>query len=306
MTKTPLPGDSPKTMYKERSLDRIHKFLMAGDTVRGYLVRGNRVVREMKANHSYGPLETHLIGQASLGALLMAANLKDEGRIRLQWECGGPVGGISVEADSHGTVRGYLQNAPIILEEEADGRYPDLFGPGFLTVTRVFEGKAEPRNSTVALQYGTIAKDLTGYHLESEQAPTAMALSVAFDGEGEPSGAGGLFLQALPGASEEVIAGLEETLENLPSLGEAFTAGKDAEEMIQDLFASQSPRIIDSKRVEFFCPCDSGMFERYLKGLSEADRVEIREKGPFPLEITCQNCSSVYKFEESVIRKLLS
>jgi molecular chaperone Hsp33 len=306
MTKKPLSGDNPKIMYKERSLDRVHKFLMAGDTVRGYLVRGSRVVREMKANHSLGPLETHLIGQASLGALLMAANLKDEGRIRLQWECGGPVGGISVEADSHGTVRGYLQNVPVILEEESDGRYPDLFGPGFLTVTRVFEGKAEPRNSTVALQYGTIAKDLTAYHLESEQAPTAMALSVAFDSEGEPTGAGGLFLQALPGASDELITGLEEILETLPSLGEAFAGEQGAEELIHKLFSAQNPRIIDSKRVEFFCPCDSGMFERYLQGLSEEDRMEIREKGPFPLEITCQNCSSVYHFEESVIRKLLS
>ncbi|RKX87061.1 MAG: Hsp33 family molecular chaperone HslO [Spirochaetes bacterium] len=306
MIKKPLPGDNPKKMYKERKLDRIHRFLMAGDTVRGYLVRGSRVVREIKANHSFGPLETHLMGQASLGALLMAANLKDEGRIRLQWECGGPVGGISVEADSHGTVRGYLQNSPIVMEEGDDGRYPDLFGPGFLTVTRVFEGKAEPRNSTVALQYGTIAKDLTAYHLESEQAPTAMALSVAFDKEGNPTGAGGLFLQALPGAPEEVIEGLEGTLENFPSLGEAFAEGKDAEALILDLFAPQAPRFIDSKRVEFFCPCDSGMFERYLKGLSEEDRIEIREKGPFPLEITCQNCSSVYHFEESVIRKLLS
>ncbi len=306
MTKKPLPGDNPKTMYKERNLDRIHRFLMAGDTVRGYLLRGNRVVREMKANHSLGPLETHLIGQASLGALLMAANLKDEGRIRLQWECGGPVGGISVEADTHGAVRGYLQNVPVTMEEGPDGLLPDLFGPGFLTVTRLFEGRAEPRTSTVALQHGTIAKDLTAYHLESEQAPTAMALSVAFSEDGEPTGAGGLFLQALPGAPEEVIAGLESTMEHLPSLGEVFAAGKDAEALILDLFAAQAPRFIDSKRVEFFCPCDSGMFERYMKGLSENDRIDIRDNGPFPLEIICQNCSSVYHFEESVIRKLLS
>lgn len=305
MTKKPLPGDDPKTMYKERKLDRIHRFLMAGDSVRGFLVRGNRVVREMKANHSLGPLETHVIGQASLGALLMAANLKDEGRIRLQWECGGPVGGISVEADTHGTVRGYLQNNPITMEEKPDGLLPDLFGPGFLTVTRLFEGKAEPRISTVALQHGRIARDLTAYHLESEQIPTAMALSVAFDEEGEPTGAGGLFLQAMPDAPEEVIAGLEKTLDHLPSLGEAFAAGRDAEVMILDLFAAQAPRFLDSKRVEFFCPCDSGLFERYLKGLSEKDRIEIRDHGPFPLEITCRNCSSVYHFEESVIRKLL-
>ena len=47
-------------------------------------------------------------------------------------------------------------------------------------------------------------------------------------------------------------------------------------------------------------------FERYFKGLSEKDRNEIRDKGPFPLIVTCQNCSSVYSFEESHIKKILS
>jgi len=306
MTKKPLPGDDPKTMYRERNLDRIHRFLMAGDTVRGFLVRGDRVVREMKANHELGSLETLIIGQASLGALLMAANLKDLGRIRIQWECGGPVGGMSVEADSHGAVRGYLQNVPIPLEARDDGSLPDLFGPGFLTVTRLFEGQAEPRSSTVALRHGRIAQDLTAYHLESEQMPSAMALSVAFTPDGEPSGAGGLFLQALPEAPEEVIAGLEDTLNHLPSLGEAFAGGRDAESLILDLFASRAPRFLDSKRVEFFCPCDHGLFERYLQGLSADDRRDIRDNGPFPLVITCQNCSSTYRYEQEEIRRILS
>lgn len=306
MTKKPLAGDSPKLMYKERSLDRLHRFLMAGDSVRGFLIRGNRVVREMKANHGLGPLETMVLGQASLGALLMAANLKDEGRIRIQWECGGPVSGMSVESDSHGTVRGYLSENPIPLNALEDGSMPDLFGPGFLTVTRLFEGKAEPRSSTVALQHGRIAQDLTAFHLESEQTASAMALSVVFDDEGEPNGAGGLFLQALPDAPEEVIEGLESILANLPSLGEAFASGRDAEAMILDLFAAQAPRFLDSKRVEFFCPCDSDLFRRYLKGLSPEDQHEIRTKGPFPLEITCQNCSSVYHFSKDEIQTLLT
>ena len=306
MTKKPLPGDDPKTVYRQRGLDRIHRFLMAGDSVRGFLVRANRVVGEMKANHGLGPLETLLMGQASMGALMMAANLKDLGRLRLQWECGGPVGGLSVEADSHGTVRGYLQNVPIVLEEAPDGSLPDLFGPGFITVTRLFEGMAEPRSGTVVLRHGRIAQDLTAYHLESEQVPSAMALSVSFDTEGEPTGAGGLFLQALPDAPEEVIAGLESTLESFPSLGDAFTEGRDAEALILELFAAQAPRFLDSKRVEFFCPCDADLFRRYLRGLSSADREEIREHGPFPLEITCQNCSTVYEFEESEIRDLLA
>ncbi len=306
MKKKPLAGDDPKTAHRQYGIDRIHRFFMAGDTVRGFLVRADRVVREMKANHELGPLETLLLGQASIGALLMAANLKDIGRLRLQWECGGPVGGISVEADSHGTVRGYMQNVPIILEEKPDGSLPDLFGPGFITVTRLFEGMAEPRSSTVALRHGRIAQDLTAYHLESEQIPSAMALSVSFDENGEPTGAGGLFLQALPDAPEEVIAGLESTLESFPSLGDAFGRGRDAESLILELFAAQAPRFLDSKRVEFFCPCDADLFRRYLKGLSAEDRKQIREEGPFPLKITCQNCSSVYLFEEAEIRELFS
>jgi molecular chaperone Hsp33 len=305
MKKVPLPGDDPKSIYRQRRDDRLHKFLLAGDTVRGFVVRGNRVVREMKANHNLGPLETMLIGQASMGVLLMAANLKDKGRIRLRWECGGPVSGMSVEADSYGAVRGFLQNVPIGVQENPDGSMPDLFGPGFLTVTRLFEGSAEPRTSSVALQHGRIAQDLTSYHLESDQIPTAMALSVAFDEQWEPVGAGGLFLQALPGAQENVIDILEKTLETLPSLGRVFADDRKADELILELFSSQEPRFLDSGRVEFFCPCNSGLFEKYLSGLSRQDREEIRDKGPFPLEITCQNCSTHYYVEEETVRRLL-
>ncbi len=305
MIKQPLKNDDPKKMYKERNLDRLHRFLMAGDTIRGFVVRGTRVVKELRANHGLGPLETTVLGQASLGALLMSANLKDEGRIRIQWECGGPVGGMSVESDTHGTVRGYLNENPIPLNAIEDGSMADLFGPGFLTVTRLFEGKAEPRNSTVELRHGRIAQDLTAYHLESEQTASAMALSVTFDDEGDTTGAGGLFLQALPGASEEALDSLEKILANLPSLGEAFAEERDAEALILDLFAAQAPRFLDSKRVEFFCTCDEGLFKKYMKGLSKKDQEEIREKGPFPLEITCQNCSTLYSYSEHEIKELL-
>ncbi len=304
MIKQPLPGDSPKSVHEERSRERVHRFLMAGDSIRGFLLRGTRTIREMKANHRLGSLETLLLGQAAMGALLMASSLKDEGRIRLQWECGGPVGSLSVEADSHGTVRGFPGNNPIVLPDDVTN-LSDLFGPGFLTVTRLFAGMAEPRSSTVALKHGKIAQDITAYHLESEQIPTAMALSVVFDESGEPSGAGGLFLQVLPGAPDEVIEGLEDVLASLPSLGEAFASGRDAEALIIDLFAAHAPRFLDSKRVEFFCPCDAALFRRYLQGLSAEDRREIREKGPFPLKITCENCSSVYEFSEEEVREFL-
>ena len=305
MIKKKFEGEDPKKIYQERNKDRLHRFLLADNTVRGFLVRGNRVVKEMKHNHSLGPLETLILGQTYLGALLMAANLKDEGRIRLQWECGGPVGGIDVEADNHGTVRGFLKNVPIPAGEHDGDRFPDLFGAGFLTVTRLTGDFKEPLSSTVMLKHGRIAEDLTEYYFESEQINTAMALSVSINNDGEPDGAGGLFLQALPGAPEEIITGLEQILEKLPSLGGLFASDKDADALILDLFAAYAPKFLDSGRVEFFCPCDKNLFAGYLRGLPEKDRMDIAENGPFPLEITCQNCSSKYVFEKSELTDLL-
>ncbi len=304
MIKQVLEGDTPKAVYQQRALDRVHRFMMAGDSVRGFLVRGNRLVREMKANHALGSLETLILGQASLGALLMAANLKEEGRIRIQWECGGPVGGLSVEADSHGAVRGYLQHNPIPFSVADSGKIPDLFGPGFLTVTRLMKGMEQARTSTVALQYGEIAPDLTAYHLESEQIPTAMAVSVVFDASGQPEGAGALFLQALPGAPDEVLRGLERSLTALPSLGRYFADERSADSLILELFAPHAPRFLDSRRVEFFCPCDKALFQHYMQNLPAADRDEIRRNGPFPLVITCENCGSVYRYSKEEIQAL--
>jgi molecular chaperone Hsp33 len=34
----------------------------------------------------------------------------------------------------------------------------------------------------------------------------------------------------------------------------------------------------------------------YLKSLPEADRRDILDKGPFPLELRCHNCNTVYTF----------
>lgn len=306
MIKKPLPNDNPKRAYRERGRDRIHRFLMAGDTIRGYLVHGTRMVREMQENHGTGPLETHLLGQAAMGSALMAANLKDTGRIHIQWECGGPLKGITVEADTFGAVRGYLHRNPIPPEEIPEGSdLSALFGPGFLTVTRKEEAKKEPRTSVVMLKHGSIPRDLTVFHHESEQAATAMALDIRIDDDGNASGAGGLFLQALPEAPEEVLRALETTVDHLPPLGQSFSEGRDPEVLLLELFATHAPRFLESLRIEFFCPCDRKLFLGYLRGLNAADRREIREEGPFPLEITCHNCSTIYTFPEDEVKRVL-
>jgi len=42
----------------------------------------------------------------------------------------------------------------------------------------------------------------------------------------------------------------------------------------------------------------------YLAALPEKERNDIIEKGPFPIEIRCHNCNTLYKFSKYDIGNL--
>jgi len=298
--------ETVKDQYKARHRDRIFTFVLGKGEFRGKILHATRLIQEMKANHETGPVETLVLGRAYLGALILASNLKQEGRIQLNIECGGPIGGLSVEADSHGTVRGYLKENPIPLEKPLESLdLSPLFGPGFLSVSRLEGSMKEPHMSRVMLQYGSLGKDLASYYLESEQIPSFFNLSIKFDDKGEVVSAGALFFQVMPGTNEEKTEKLQELLLSLPSLGQRILEGVTPEQYLQYNLGAYYPEILDSKTVEFFCPCSRDYYVPYLKGLKKEDREDIRENGPFPLELCCHNCNTRYHFDREELQELL-
>ncbi len=285
--------------------DGIYRFVLADKAVRGVLVRGTRMVNEMRANHELGILETMVLGQAYIGAALLSANLKGEDRISLQVECSGPIKGLMAEANAKGEVRGYLNQVPIPVEKPLeDMDLSSFFGAGFLSVTKYLKDAKQPFTGKIMLQYGNLAKDISNYFLTSEQIPTATTLSFQFDQEGVLVGAGGLFVQAMPGAEESLMQELEQTIEGLPSLGAYFVADGKPEQLIAEQFQAFSPEILEHHPVQFFCPCSEERFQSVLMGLPDNDWLEILEKGPFPLELQCHYCNSFYHFEKDQIEKL--
>jgi molecular chaperone Hsp33 len=156
----------------------------------------------------------------------------------------------------------------------------------------------------VALQYGNIAQDLAHYWLFSEQIPTDFNLSIKFDRRGEVAGAGGLFLQAMPGADEAMVVDLEKRVSRFPSLGKAFEGDKNPERLIREEFKSHSPRIFAERRIEFMCHCNKEKLRNILMMLPIDDLRDILATGPFPFESRCHNCNTLYTFDRSEIRKL--
>lgn len=287
--------------------DKIDIFLLNKGTVRGAILHGTKMINQMRVNHNLGILETLTLGQAYTGAGLMTSMVKGNDRISFAIECGGLIKGLSVEAGADGNVRGYLFANPIPITKPVESfDLSPFFGPGFLSVTKHMESSKQPFTGQVMLQHGRIAKDLANYFLESEQINTAFVLSVYFDKEGRALGAGGLFLQALPGAEDTALESLEGAIGKIPSLGKFFSTGGSAKILIEESFKEFSPEIIGEKHVSFNCECSKERFTSFLASMDNSDKDEILKNGPFPLTTTCHNCGTDYQFSKEELQAVFS
>lgn len=284
--------------------DERFRFLLGCKAVRGLLVRGTDLVKELRSRHELGLLETLVLGQACLAAALLATSLKgDKDRLALRVECSGPIKGLLAEANAAGEVRGYLRQMPIPVEKPLESfDLAPFFGAGFLSVSTQLTG-GQPFTGTVMLEHGNLALDLSHYFQTSEQTPTTIALSIQFDRDGLPVGAGGLLLQAMPGVEPVLMAELAECLTRLPSLGRYFAEGGDTEGLLAKEFAAFQPEMLTSTPVAFACPCSKKEISARLLTLPAKDLAELGF-GPFPVEACCHYCNTTYLFDRQEMAEL--
>ena len=298
-------GDTLKAQLLASARDRLHRFLLADGAIRGAILNGTRLVNEMRANHELGILETLVLGRAYIGAALMSADLKSNDRLSLKIDCSGPIKGLVVEANAFGEVRGFLKQVPIPLDQPLESfDLSPFFGAGFLAVTKYIEDAKQPFTGQVMLKFGNIAKDLANYYLTSEQVPTAFNLGIKFDKEGRVTGAGGLFLQAMPQAEDDLTAALEDRVTRLPSLGEEFTADNDPATLVNKAFAEYSPQFLANHRIEFMCHCNQEKLRSLLTLLPFDELKDMRDHGPFPLEMTCHYCNTQFHFSREELEEI--
>jgi len=307
MIKQQITGSILNKHLAKIEADKIDIFLLNKGTVRGALLHGTKMINQMRVNHNLGILETLTLGHAYMGAGLMTSMVKGNDRISFAIECGGPIKGLSVEASADGQVRGYLFANPIPITKPLESfDLSPFFGPGFLSVTKHLESSKQPFTGQVMMQHGRIAKDLANYFLESEQIKTAFMLSVYFDKEGKALGAGGLFLQVLPGAEDTALESLEESALKMPSLGKYFATGGSTHKLIEESFKDFSPEIIGEKPVSFNCECSKERFTSFIASMDKSDKDEILKNGPFPLVTTCHNCGTDYNFSKEELQAVFS
>jgi molecular chaperone Hsp33 len=284
--------------------DGMTVFILGGGSLRGAFFHGTRFVNRMRAQHSLGLLETMVLGQAALCGALLIPTMKGRDRVLFRYDTSGPAAGFSVEASSVGTVRGFLLQDPIPIDSPPESwDLSPYFGEGTVTVIRSPEGGREPVTGTVGIKHRNIAKDLAEYFLVSEQTATAFNTGIQFDREGRVIGAGGLFLQTMPGADPELVERAERAFAAAPSLGQWFAEGGDREDIIYGLFRGMEPVVALERDIAFDCPCSRDVYRQRILALNSGELEDILKNGPDPVEIVCHNCSSVYTYTTAELRE---
>ncbi|ADY12626.1 Hsp33 family molecular chaperone HslO [Sphaerochaeta globosa] len=282
-------------------------FLLHNDQIRVTAISATKLINQMRVNHELGLLETYVLGQAYLAGGLLSATVKGNDRIQLSIDCGGPIGGVFVESWAVGAVRGYLKHNPIPLKESLKSLdLNELYGPGFISVSKILEGHKSPFTGQTMMAYGDLAKDLALHYQQSEQTPSMFMLSLNFNKSGQVSGSGALFLQAMPGCDEGVLEELENLSTKLPSIGAYLAEGKTIRSYVEKQFETYQVRHLASQFMAFSCPCSREQYTRYLQHLNKEEQKDILVNGPFPLELVCVNCNTHYHYERFELEHLLS
>lgn len=270
--------------------------------VRIYALCTAGLVQEAKERHHCAHLAAAALGRAMTGALLFAATMKDGERVSLRFAGDGPLGAIV--ADAEGTsVRGYVENPGVFLPlKNGKLNVGGGVGSGMLSVTR-FLANAEPFNGVCELVDGEIASDLTNYLYTSEQTPSSVALGVMLDRDGEVMAAGGWFVQAMPGCSEEVLATLENNVLTMPYVTELLQAGMTPEDIVRRIARGLASDIKESLPVAFSCRCSREKVLGMLAALPAEDIAELRQDEI--TEVHCQFCNEAYRVGQAEIREIV-
>ena len=293
------------------SMDKLVHGVAADATIRVMAAITTETVREAVRRHRTSPTASAALGRTLTGALLLGSSLKEFDRLTVKIECSGAVEGIVAEASADGKARGYVRNP--VAERVSDGGLridvPEIIGEGMLTVIREagfdIGLHREPYVGSVKIVSGEIGRDIANYLMMSEQIPSAVLLGERLMKE-DPfiECAGGVMVQLMPGADENLAVMIEDTILHAPKLTDVIRDGATPVDLMEMVMGLIGFDVVEEKSVEFKCSCS---MERATGLIASLGEVEIKsmieeDKGA---RMTCGFCNEEYVLAESDLAAML-
>lgn len=289
------------------SPDNVTRFLFEGLDIRGALVHLGPSWQSLQRGRGYGPVEARLLGEMAAVTVLIAAQLKQPGRLTFQLRGGGPISLLVMDCDEQLRLRGMARAVANL----APAPVPQLLGAdqgGQLMLNLDFPVARQPYQSFVPLEGDSIASIFEHYLEQSEQQAARLFLAAS------DQAACCLFLQKLPGADALDPDGWDRISHLAATVKEAELLELDAatllgrlfhEEILQGEQSSKGVRLYDPRPVTHHCPEDREKVEGMLLSLGreEAEAV-LAEHG----EILVKDdiCNREYRFSKEDVARLFA
>lgn len=285
--------------------DYLVKAIDKSKNLRLLTIAAKGVVAEAQKRHDTWSASSAVLGRTMVGSLLLAgAELTDKEELTVRLLGNGPVGPTIVTAQSDLTVKGYVKNPHIALPPKKNGHIDvkKAVGQGWLEVTKDL-GLKQPYTGQVPIVSGEIAEDFAYYLTKSEQIPSAVGLSVFVNPNNTIGEAGGFMLQALPGASDELITQTIKRIKALPALSTSFLAGMTPEDLARKILGTDC-KLLEKDDVAFKCDCSKEKYAGILETLETSQLKEMINED-HGAELTCSFCGDKYHYTEDELKAIL-
>lgn len=284
--------------------NNIIKTLAYNKQVRILFMDNTAMIKEICYGKNMSRVLKTVLGETVSIASLISATLKDNQRISLKVNASNRKYKIFADADSLGSVRGYISdellNAPVdyidnLSVEQLIGDKGCIQVLKDLGMHSIFTGITD-------MPHGNIVDDFSYYFEKSEQLPTLFSINMVYNENNEIVLSRGVMAQLLPYAPISLIDDIKEIIsENLrvlltPEENKAF------KEIPCLLF--EDINIVGFNPVQFFCGCSKETFYPMLYSLNKEEMAEVYEKNR-SIEMVCNVCGKKYSFNSEEIRNLI-
>lgn len=285
--------------------DYIVRATAADSQVRAFAATTRDLVETARQRHGTSPVATAALGRLLTAGAMMGSMMKNNTDVlTLQIRSGGPLEGITVTADSHANVKGYVLNPNVMLPPK-NGKLDvgGAVGVGLLQVIKDM-GLKEPYSGQTVLVSSEIAEDLTYYFANSEQVPSSVGLGVLMEKNNTVKCAGGFIIQLMPFAEEKTISQLEENLKNVTSVTALLDQGYTPEQLLDALLGNLKLEITDTMEAKFYCNCTKERVEQAVASIGRKEIQDMIKEGK-NIEVKCHFCNTAYNYSIADLKEIL-
>lgn len=259
--------------------------------------------RELERSHLCGPTAGLIQAEALAGVALLGAELSQpEETVTLRLRVSGPVGGVLVEADADGGLRGYTQ-VKVMNELDACEELDVSTALGELAeiqIVRSLPGKILSCGST-DVSPASVVKGIEQYYRQSLQRQVLVQISALAYG-GFIDGARGVLLECLPDGDREVFNRMNRLVED-GTVIECLEASASLSTVCETLGLSDCV-FQDPKPLKFACRCSGTRVEGMLAGMPIGD-LEAMILEARPAQVFCHMCGKGYQVSIDRLQEIL-